>query len=222
MGWVGFSAVIGGRVPLNILYPSPPRGSGRGASPRWRWVFSAVLISGACFFSHRGADGNQLSQGKFVISVVTAVVSISRSSEPLPFHLRPPPLLSFAHVLSHFGSRRVNIFTFSLCLRPSFCPLLMAEARQKAHEFCSFRHLEKTILGTTGASEIAEMLGFPDQDIRWCTPWGQDVTDLCEFSDNGGYGSQAWTIHGWILDESSMRALKEEYPDECLERPEHR
>ena len=142
MGWVGFSAVIGGRVPLNILYPSPPRGSGRGASPRWRWVFSAVLISGACFFSHRGADGNQLSQGKFVISVVTAVVSISRSSEPLPFHLRPPPLLSFAHVLSHFGSRRVNIFTFSLCLRPSFCPLLMAEARQKAHEFCSCRHLE--------------------------------------------------------------------------------
>ena len=98
----------------------------------------------------------------------------------------------------------------------------MAEARQKAHEFCSFRHLEKTIIGTTGASEIAELLGFPVQDIRWCTPWGQDVTDLCEFSGIGGYGSQVWTIHGWILDESSMRALREEYPDECLERPEHR
>ena len=98
----------------------------------------------------------------------------------------------------------------------------MADARQKADEFCSCRHLEKTTLGTAGASEIAAMLGFPEQDNRWCTPWGEDVTYLCEFSGIGGFGSAAWTIHGWILDDSSMRALKEEFPDECLERPEHR
>ena len=54
-------------------------------------------------------------------------------------------------------------------------------------------HLELTILGTAGASEIAAVLG-----------------------------SAKWTINGWILDDSSMQALKEEFPDECLERPEHR
>ena len=85
----------------------------------------------------------------------------------------------------------------------------MAEARQKAHEFCSFRHLEKTILGTAGASEIAAMLGFPEQDNRWCTLWGEDVAYLCEISDIGGFGSAEWTIHGWILDDYTMQALQE-------------
>ena len=98
----------------------------------------------------------------------------------------------------------------------------MVMARQTADEWCSFRQLEKTILGTAGASEIIAMLGFPDQDNGWCTPWGEDVTYLCEFSGIGGFGSKAWTIHGWIFDDSSMRALKEEYPDECLERLEQR
>ena len=98
----------------------------------------------------------------------------------------------------------------------------MAVARQKANEFCSCVHLEKTKLGTAGASEIASLLGFPEQDNRWCTPWGEDVTYLCEISDIGGFGSKGWTIHGWILDEYSMWALKEEFPDECPERPEHR
>ena len=98
----------------------------------------------------------------------------------------------------------------------------MADARHKADEFYSCRHLENITLGTTGASEIAAMLGFPDQDNRWCTPWVEDVTYLCEVSDIGGFGSTQWTIHGWILDDDSMRALKEEFPDECPERPEHR
>ena len=66
------------------------------------------------------------------------------------------------------------------------------------------------------------MLGFPEQDNRWCTPWGEDVTYLCEISDIGGFGSVGWTIHGWILDDYSMRALKEEFPDECPERPADR
>ena len=98
----------------------------------------------------------------------------------------------------------------------------MAAARQKEHEFCSCRHLETTILGTAGASEIAAMLGFPEQDNRWCTLWGEDVTYLCEISDIGAFASAGWTIHGWILDDDSMRALTEELEDECPERPEHR
>ena len=80
----------------------------------------------------------------------------------------------------------------------------------------------KTPLGTAGASEIAAMLGFPEPDKRWCTPWGEDVTYLCEISGIGGFGYVEWTIHGWILDDYSMRALKEEFPDECPERPEDR
>ena len=149
--------------------------------------FLAVTGGGTCFVWQRGQDGTELSRGKFVSSIVIAVLSISRCSEPLRFHLRPPPLLSFAPVLSHFGSRRVHIFIFSPCLRPSLCPLFMAEARQKAHEFCSCRHLEKTILGTAGASEIAVMLGFAQRDNRWCTPWGEDVTFVCEFIGIGGF-----------------------------------
>ena len=104
----------------------------------------------------------------------------------------------------------------------TFSPLSMAVARRKANEYCSCLHLEKTKLGTAGASEIASMLGFPEQDNRWCTPWGEDVTYLCEISDIGGYGSVGWTIHDWILDEYSMWALKEEFPDECPERPADR
>ena len=98
----------------------------------------------------------------------------------------------------------------------------MAVARQKAHEFCSCRHLENTILGTAGAKEIAAMLGFPELDIRWCTPWGEDVTYICEISEIGGFASTRWTIDGWILDATSMQILQKEFPDECLERPEHR
>ena len=205
----------------SLRYLAGEVGSLRGSG----WVEFAVVavycrcIVSVCFASHRGADGNQLSQGTFVISVVTAVESISRCSEPLRFHLCPPPLLSFAPVLSHFGSRRVHIFTFSPCLRPSFCPLFMAAARQKANEFGSWMHLEKTILATAGAFEIAAMLGLPEHDNRWCTPWGVDVTFICEISDNGGFASAKWTSNGWILDDSSMQALKKEFPDECLERP---
>ena len=72
------------REPTSAAEVGSPRGSG--------WVEVAVVavygrcIVSVCFASHRGADGNQLSQGTFVISVVTAVVAISRCSEPLPFH----------------------------------------------------------------------------------------------------------------------------------------
>ena len=98
----------------------------------------------------------------------------------------------------------------------------MAEARQKANDFCSCRHLEKTILGTAGALEIAAMLGLPENDNRWCTPWGVDVTFLCEISNNGGFATAQWTSNDWILDDSFMQALKKEFPHECLEKHANR
>ena len=86
--------------------------------------------------------------------------------------------------------------------------------QEKANEFCSVQHIANSILGRGPAFEIAAMLGLPDHDERWCTPWGQDVTYLCVRSDIGGFASKAWTIHGWVLDEESMCQLQEEFPDE--------
>ena len=94
-------------------------------------------------------------------------------------------------------------------------------ARQAAHEFCSCMHLGQAILGTAGAYEIPRMLGFPDLDNRFCTTWGEDVTYIFHISSLCGVQVGKWTIHGWILDDSSMQALKEEFPEECPERPEH-
>ena len=90
----------------------------------------------------------------------------------------------------------------------------MACPQEKANEFCSCQHIAKSKLGAGPASEIAAMLGLPDHDERWCTPWGQDVTYLCVRSDIGGYSSKAWTVHGWVLDDESMLQLQDEFPDE--------
>ncbi len=86
--------------------------------------------------------------------------------------------------------------------------------QEKANEFCSVQHIANSILGRGPAFEIAAMLGLPDHDERWCTPWGHDVTYLCVRSDIGGYSSKAWTVHGWVLDDESMLQLQEEFPDE--------
>ena len=86
--------------------------------------------------------------------------------------------------------------------------------QEKANEFCSVQHIANSILGRGPAFEIAAMLGLPDHDERWCTPWGQDVTYLCVRSDIGGYSSKAWTVHGWVLDDESMLQLQDEFPDE--------
>ena len=69
------------------------------------------------------------------------------------------------------------------------------------------------VLGISGASEIAAMLGLPERDNRWCTPWRDDVSYLCNISNIGGFGSKGWTFHGWILDACSMEALQEEFPE---------
>ena len=93
---------------------------------------------------------------------------------------------------------------------------------EKAHEFCSCKHLQRTRLGPLRAQEIAVLLGLPDWDTRWCTPWGEDVTYLCHRSEEGGFSSMQWTIDGWILDDTSMQILQKEFPHECLQRPENR
>ena len=82
-----------------------------------------------------------------------------------------------------------------------------------ADEFAVVIHLQATF-GDGIAMDIAKALGLPEQDIRWVTPSGRDVTAMCEASDNGGFSSSRWTIDGWVLDDHSMRSLVNEFPDE--------
>ena len=92
--------------------------------------------------------------------------------------------------------------------------LSMTCPQEKANEFCSVWQIANSILGRGPASEIASMLGLPDHDERWCTPYGQDVTHLCVRSDNGGFSSNVWTVDGWVLDDESMWQLVDEFPFE--------
>ena len=62
------------------------------------------------------------------------------------------------------------------------------------------------------AKELAELIGLPDLDEKWVTPEGRDVTRLCEASDDGGFSSSRWTMQGWVLDDRSMTALRDEFP----------
>ena len=72
-----------------------------------------------------------------------------------------------------------------------------------------------TILGEEVATMIADTLDLSANDLRWITPDGRDVTDLCnKQSANGGFSSRKWTLRGWILDRVSVSDLKEEFPDE--------
>ena len=137
---------------------------------------------------------------------MSAVVPISRAHQSF---ISPPPLFSCNYTLHCI----VVSVQEGLTVEPG-SSLSMACPQEKANEFCSCVHLARSKLGTAGASEIAALLGFPDQDNRWCTPWGQDVTYLCVRSDIGGYSSKAWTVHGWVLDDESMLQLQDEFPDE--------
>ena len=86
--------------------------------------------------------------------------------------------------------------------------------QEKANEFWSVQHIANSILGRGPAFEIAAMLGLPDHDERWCTPWGQDVTYLCVRSKIGGFVPKAGTIQGWILDAISEYTSRMEFPEE--------
>ena len=68
------------------------------------------------------------------------------------------------------------------------------------------------------ADAETEQYAGMEEDNRWITPWGKDVTDLCWTSSTGGFGSTQWTKNGWILDDFSMRELQKEFPDENLEK----
>ena len=86
-------------------------------------------------------------------------------------------------------------------------------------EFAAVVHLAEMFgegLGDEIANELADLLGFSIVDNRWITPYGRDVTALCDASANGGFSSSQWTFSGWMLDDSSMRALANEFPDEML------
>ena len=85
--------------------------------------------------------------------------------------------------------------------------------RQTANEFCSVIHIRKNF-GIALATELAEFLGFAEKDEKWISPSGEDMSDLCYMSDNGGL-SGSWTIDGYggyVLDDESMNALRREFP----------
>ena len=86
------------------------------------------------------------------------------------------------------------------------------EERKAADSFCACRQLND-LFRMPGNTLIAEFLGLDGMCIKWSTPSGDDVTALCEESLNGGFSSSRWSMHGWVLDEASVHALREEFPD---------
>ena len=85
------------------------------------------------------------------------------------------------------------------------------EQRIAADENASAEHIKRKCNDLI-SEKIAMFLGLPDRDMSWLTPWGEDVTHLCDASDSG-FGSDKWTARGWILDVSSMDSLRREYPE---------
>ena len=81
-----------------------------------------------------------------------------------------------------------------------------------ADEMATVLHIAQ-IFGEGVAYEIVENLDISCYDMRWVTPAGIDVTDLCNQSDTGGFGSLRWTLRGWVLDQHSLAALMAEFPD---------
>ena len=81
-----------------------------------------------------------------------------------------------------------------------------------ADEIATVLHIAQ-IFGEGVAYEIAEDLDISFYDMRWVTPAGIDVTDLCNQSLTGGFASVRWTLRGWLLDQPSLAALMAEFPD---------
>ncbi len=92
-------------------------------------------------------------------------------------------------------------------------------SRETADEYAAVVHLGRR-LGSAFAMHFAEILGLAEQDDKWVTPWGEDVTDLCAQSATGGFSSARWTMAGRELDAASMGALRREFPDRFIRSPE--
>ena len=84
-----------------------------------------------------------------------------------------------------------------------------------ADEMAAVLHLARTF-GDRVAYELADALGLQQYDMRWVTPAGIDVTDLCDRSATGGFQSEMWTLRGWVLDQYSLDALMAEFADEFV------
>ena len=91
------------------------------------------------------------------------------------------------------------------------------DARIAADEYCSAIQLNQKI-GTEGMKLIADFLGLRERDVKWIAPDGRDCSVLCHMSALGGFDSQAWTLDGWVLSDSSMAQLWAEFPDEFAGR----
>ena len=87
------------------------------------------------------------------------------------------------------------------------------ESHEAADELCSCYHLNAYV-GMVGDTLVAQFLGLDNKCIKWVTPFGEDVTALCEESDHDGtFNSTCWSLQGWVLDEESVQKLMEEFPD---------
>ena len=84
-----------------------------------------------------------------------------------------------------------------------------------ADELLSCWHLAG-MFGEDAAIEIAWNLALPDRDTRWVTPAGVDVSGLCFRSLTGGFSSSSWKLTGWVLDQGSLNALANEFPEQVL------
>ena len=81
-----------------------------------------------------------------------------------------------------------------------------------ADELASCWHLA-AMLGEDAAVDIAWNLGLPTRDIKWVTPAGVDLTGLGDMSLTGGFSSSGWKLTGWVLDQRSLNAVTNEFPE---------
>ena len=87
---------------------------------------------------------------------------------------------------------------------------------QTANEFCSVMHIRDKY-GIMVACHLADMLGFSDQDERFITPGGVDVSYFCWLIGGKGAGFKkgTWTmlgLGGWVLNDESMSGLRQDCP----------
>ena len=89
---------------------------------------------------------------------------------------------------------------------------IVSEDSCRVSEYAAVVHLGR-VLDPSLEMHLADLLGLAERDVKWVTPWGEDVSHLCDQSATGGFSSAWWTMAGWELDAASMLALRNEFPD---------
>jgi hypothetical protein len=100
----------------------------------------------------------------------------------------------------------VNLFAM-----PVMIPCLQTKKFEEA--YLSLQTLKKArSLTTPIITIIAEFNALSEDDFRWLSPDGRDMTYWAETSDIGGFSGNDWTIQGGsVLDASSWGTLLDEF-----------